>query len=107
MIFPLYFDADPVELTSAQTSYVPTTSSVELNATTGTFDVALQDAEKVGTMIWFMCTSTNSPTVTFATSAGGAGRDKITFGNANAAACMWTESGWRVIRVYGDEGIVA
>jgi len=107
MIFPLYFDADPVVLTEAQTSYVPTTSSVELDASLGTFDVALQDAEKVGTMVYFMCTTGNAPTVTFATSAGGADRDKITFTNATAAACLWTESGWRAVSVYGPETIVA
>lgn len=107
MIFPLYFDADPVVLTSAQSSYVPTTSSVELDASLGTFNVDLQDAEKVGTVVYFMCTTSNSPTVTFATSAGGTGRDVITFGSATAVACLWTENGWRAVNVYGAESIIA
>lgn len=109
MIFPLYFDADPIVKDGDDADFTATSSSVELDGSSASVDITLNDAEKVGTLIHFYCSSqTNSnPTVTLKTAAGGADRNVITFTSAGVAAdCMWTEDGWRVIALDAAESVV-
>ena len=100
MIFPLYFDADPVSVTADDATYTVVSSSV--NLATGV-DLTLDDAEKVGTCVNFYCSnSATDATVTFTTAAGGAGKDVITFATTgDTAECIWTKNGWRAVRLEG------
>lgn len=109
MIFPLYFDADPIVKTADDADFTAATSSVELDGTSATVDIALNDAVKVGTCVNFHCTNAaNAVTVTFDTSAGGASRNKITFAAGVSASCLWVgDAGWRVVQIDGAESVVA
>lgn len=104
LIFPLYFDADPVTVTADDADY--TVASSQINLGTGV-DLTINDAEKVGTFVNFICTnSTTDATVTFATAAGGASFNKITFAaNGDSAECMWTPEGWRVVALHQTASI--
>ena len=95
-IFPIYFDAEPVTLSTDQASYNAASSHIRLGSGV---DVTLNDAVSVGTCINFISTdSTTAPTVTFVTAAGGATKKKLTFVTAyDTATVIWTANGWRVV----------
>lgn len=99
-IFPVYLNADPVAVTADDTTYTVVSSSVTLGSGV---DLTLDDADIVGLCVNFNCPdSTIDATVTFSTAAGGASKDKITFGaNGNRATVIWTEEGWRVVNLEG------
>lgn len=109
MIFPLYFDADPIVKSADDSDFTAATSSVELDGSGGSVDITLNDAEKVGTLIHFYCSNASTnPTVTLKNAAGGTDRDVITFTSAGVAAdCIWTEDGWRVVALDAAESVVA
>lgn len=109
MIFPLYFDADPIVKSGDDSDFTAATSSVELDGSSATVAIGLNDAVKVGTCVNFHCTdATNAVTVTFDTSAGGASRNVVTFAAGVSASCLWTgDAGWRVVQLDGAESVVA
>lgn len=99
-IFPIYLDADPVTVSADDATYTVVSSSVTLGSGV---DLTLDDANVVGLCVNFYCSdSTVDATVTFTTAAGGTTKDKITFGSTgDKAECIWTEAGWRVVRLEG------
>jgi len=104
LLIPLYFQADPVTVSADDATYTVVSSQVNLG--TGV-DLTLDDAEKVGTFVSFLCTdSTANATVTFGTAAGGTSFDKITFAaTGDSAECIWAEDGWRVVSLHGTAAI--
>lgn len=93
-VFPLYLDAPAVAVATGASDVTPTSSFYILAS--GAL-VTLLDAEKVGTIVNFVCpSSVADATVTLATSADGAAVDKVTFaGNSSNATAVWFSDGWR------------
>jgi hypothetical protein len=104
LLIPLYFQADPVTVSADDATYTVVSSQVKLGTSV---DLTLDDAEKVGTFVSFLCTnSATDATVTFGTAAGGASFDKITFAaTGDSAGCIWAEDGWRVVSLHGTASI--
>ena len=92
MVLPLYFQANPDTPAADDATYEVVSSHVNLGSG---IDLTLDDAEKVGTFVNFLCTnSTADATVTFTTAAGGASFNVITFAaTGDSAQCMFFPDG--------------
>jgi hypothetical protein len=98
-LFPLYLDADAVAVTADDATYTVTSSRVTLNGT-ASCDITLDDATEIGTVVHFEAVTSiaNPPTVQATTGFS----ETITLDTVgDAAICMWTDSGWRIIGNFG------